>query len=212
MQISASCASYMWSWEIDIVRRHQRQTHGIGQIEPDRPRTRLGGPSAAVLAGMALQFDIEPFAEGRRQPVGQRLGLGHLALRDQQAQGTRRAPGQADQPLRPWRTARRPSHAAAPRPRADRGSGHSANRFIHPAWFCARRTTARCLRHQGHLTADNGWMPLSRAFTLNSSAANMLFVVGSARPRHAPSKARLGNLPTGMAPSSNECSNVCEDG
>ena len=85
--------------EIDVVGRHQGQTHLIGKFDMPAFGPRLGFGQTAALARMALQLDIKPLRIDRRQPLQDRAGLGALPGCQQAAQGTIRPAGQADQPL-----------------------------------------------------------------------------------------------------------------
>ena len=85
--------------EIHVIGGHQRQGFRIGQVDQPAFGRGLGRHQLAVLAGMALQFDVEPGRKGPVQAVGKRIGLVALPLRDQQAQRTGGAAGQADQTL-----------------------------------------------------------------------------------------------------------------
>ncbi len=84
--------------EIDIVCRHQRQTHRIGHLD----KGALGGAfvfGQAGLARMALHFDIKPVTEHPRQPLHDGFGRATIALLQHAPDRAVRATGQADHAL-----------------------------------------------------------------------------------------------------------------
>ena len=84
--------------KIDVVGRHQRQAHLIGEFDMAAFRPRLGLGQLSALAGMALQLDIKTVRIDGRQTLQQGAGLGPLTGRQKPAQGPVRPAGQADQP------------------------------------------------------------------------------------------------------------------
>ncbi len=83
--------------EVDVIGRNNRQTHGIGQIQGSRFGDRFMFGQGAVLAGVALQFDIETVGIGLGQFRTKRLGLVPLSVREQLTKWSSGASGQTDQ-------------------------------------------------------------------------------------------------------------------
>ena len=183
--------------EIDVVRRHQRQVPRIGQIDQPALGRGLGGHQLAILAGMALQFHIQAVAKGRGQPVGQRLGLGHLPLRDQQAQRTDSAPCQADQPLGP--PAQLIDGHMRQRAALAQGQAGGQRHKVHPARLVLRQEDhrPRGIRRQRHLTADDGLDALVAGLHAEFQRGEHVVRIGQRHRRHARISGKSGQFAYG---------------
>jgi len=84
--------------EIDVICCHQRQVHRVSHLYMAALAEALG-LRQAVLAGVALQLDIQPVGVGLRQLPQQRVGLGVLPVTQQPPHRAIRPARQTNQPF-----------------------------------------------------------------------------------------------------------------